>query len=198
VDQYHTIPVPAECVTPEGTLQLAFINDPMVQDRQFEGSARFEGDDALQVLYRVGTFEGNLARALSMVLVMLMFFAALGLMASTFLSFPVAVLVVMMIFVFGAMTEFLLGSTSLQNWMPGPDDLLGPLSYVLHPLGHFWLTLVPHLNNYNPVSTFSDGRNVSLVWIGLAVRDLVLVRGGIVALLALWLFHRRELAEVIV
>lgn len=198
VGQFHTLPVPADCLSPDGTLQVAFFNDPLVQKRAFEGTAHFDGQDGLEILYRVGSYEANLVRTLGMLLIMLMLFAAVGLMASTFLSFPVAVLLVLMIFFTGTMTNFLLEAMDYQGWRPGPDEIVGPLGYVLHPLSYAFVRLVPDLASYNPIDTFADGRNVSLVWIALSLLYLVVIRGGLVAVLALLLFYRRELGEVIV
>jgi ABC-type transport system involved in multi-copper enzyme maturation permease subunit len=178
VRQFHTVPVPASVVSPDKTLLLRFFNDITIQPTGFEGSVSFEGDDGLEVLYRIGSFEGNLLRALTMILLSLMFFAALGLAASTFLSFPVAVLLLVMVF-------------AAESWA-------GPLAYVLYPVSYMFVQAVPDLSTYNPIETLADGRNVSLMWVWLCFRNLILIRGTIVSILAAWLFHRRELAEVIV
>jgi hypothetical protein len=198
IDQFHTIPLPGECVAPDGTLQMTFINDPMLQKGALECTAYFEGNDGLEILYRVGGYVGNLVRTLAMLLITLMLFAAVGLMASTFLSFPVAVLLVLLIFFTGLMTDFLLEAVYYEGWQPSPDSVVGPLGYVLHPLSYFFVKFVPDLGNYDPIDTFAGGRNVSLIWIGKSLFYLLGLRGAVVAAVALVLFYRKELAEVIV
>ena len=62
----------------------------------------FPIDDGLEVLYKADTFLGNYVRAAVLILCRLVFLACLGVMAASFLSFPVAILFCLVIFVTGA------------------------------------------------------------------------------------------------
>lgn len=78
------LPIPASAVNRDGTLYVAIAN------MDARNSMTFEGVESLQVLYDIGSFHWNLLRALTVVWCRLAFVAVLGLVASSFLSFPVA------------------------------------------------------------------------------------------------------------
>src|SRR5690606_6690306 len=69
----------------------------------------------VEVLFGVGSFEGNLLRVLSLILFKLMFLAALGLAASTVFSFPVAILVSLTVYVLAEFRGFIGESIQYLN-----------------------------------------------------------------------------------
>ncbi len=102
VERVSSIEVPTHAVNADGTLYFRMANlDP-------KNSMMFEGDDSLMLLYDIGTFHWNLFRALAVIWCRLAFLAVLGLLASSFLSFPVACLPCFIVLFFASSAGFLM------------------------------------------------------------------------------------------
>jgi hypothetical protein len=56
--------------------------------------------------------------------------------------------------------------------------------------------VLPGFSHYNPVPSLVSGRMVQWSLVTRAMFWYLIVRGGLVAVLGVWLFHRRELARV--
>ena len=92
-----TFTVSGKAVDANGNMEVIYFND-----RQPKLAVTVSlPESAISVLYRVGSFEGNFVRAMLMILVQLMFVAALAVFAGTFLGFAVASLLVFAILPFG-------------------------------------------------------------------------------------------------
>jgi len=107
--QRNVIGIPVEAIAEDGTLRVTIVNGAMMEGgriMQAPWSMNFDAD-GLEVLHRVGGFEGNFLRAMLVDWGKLVFIAALGVSAAGVLSFPVAVLVAMTIFIVGSMSPFL-------------------------------------------------------------------------------------------
>jgi len=191
VDRFHTIEIPKRAVNKEGTLYIRMKNiDP-------RDGIVFEGDDSFEVLYSIGTFHWNLFRALSIIWCRLAFLAALGLLASTFLSFPVACMVALLVLLVAIGSGFL--SEALQDvevTATGKDPMwiVGP---VLRPLANAFVWLVPDFSKFDPVGTVVAGRVVTLIWVMNSLATLVLIKGLILGVLGCVIFTKRELAQVV-
>src|SRR5690606_16375864 len=109
-------------------------------------SVRFNAADGLQVLYRVGSFEANLARSLVLLWVRLGFLAMLGLTAGTFLGFPVACVLSLMVYTAAALSGYLHESLTqyvalgVSNDMTAFDQLVSVPAQFFGQLaeGHVW------------------------------------------------------------
>ncbi len=107
--QRNIIVIPVEAIADDGTLRVTIVNGAMMEGGRIvpaPWSMNFDAD-GLEVLHRVGGFEGNFLRAMLVDWGKLLFIAALGVSAAGFLSFPVAVLVAMTVFIVGSMSPFL-------------------------------------------------------------------------------------------
>ncbi|MCK6482741.1 MAG: ABC transporter permease [Phycisphaerae bacterium] len=101
--------IPSHCVQPDGSIRVQFENlDPRGVDAVFTR-------DGLEVLYTAGTFEWNLVRAGLMMIAPLMVLAALGVLFSTFCTFPVAALVTLTLYLVGVSTGFLTEAIGLTE-----------------------------------------------------------------------------------
>lgn len=119
--QRNVISIPIEAITEDGSLIVQIVNGGITRDGQIypsEWSMNFEAD-GLEVLHRVGGFEGNFIRALLIDWGKLIFIAALGVAAASVLSFPVAVLLAFTIFIAASISPFL--AVSLENYTVSPD-----------------------------------------------------------------------------
>ncbi|MGE0480413.1 MAG: ABC transporter permease [Phycisphaerae bacterium] len=175
-----------------------FVGNPHDPDSRVR--ALFEGRDSLQILYKVGSFEANYLKTLLMTLFRLAFLSAVGVMFSTFVSFPVACL--------GAFATYLIALASpwwleaiganLQIWSASIDPFgqYGP--YIRFLLVPILRVLFPDFVRLDGASKLVDGAVIPNDLVGAAFAQTV-VFGGVLVLAVGWLvFRRREIAEVTV
>ena len=183
-------------------------------------SISFDAADGLELLYRVGGFEGNLARGMTMMWVRLLFLGALGLMAGVYLGFPTACLLALMVCIAsvgsGYIAESLQGYASFghladASWWDQAgevgkrfgDALAGDkpfdaLKIVIRLVGSGFVLLVPKFGVYNPTPLLADGRWIPPRLLAEAALWVGVIWTGVVALIAYLVFRRRELARVTV
>ncbi len=179
---YHEYPVPAELASPEGDLYVYFRN-PLENGRS---TIIFPQGTGIQVLYTRGGFTPNYLRTVAMIYMRLGFLSLLGVAAGSYLSFPVALFLVMTVYVFGSIRNFM--SEALEwNAAPGVADVLEAV-----------MSIFPNLGLYDPVPLIEKGRYVSELLMGGCFLWMVVVQGGVIILLGYLLFRYRELAQVIV
>ncbi|MBN4061240.1 hypothetical protein JYU15_02265 [bacterium AH-315-I18] len=143
----------------------------------------------------------------------------LGVMAGTFLGFPVACLLSFMIYFAAIASAYL--KESLRNYA-GYSDMGMNLWQKINVIGgglvenlakgEFWestkiiirfvgegfISVIPEFSTYNPTPLVSDGRVVSMMMLGEATLWVGFVSSGACLLVAWWIFSRRELAKVTV
>jgi len=135
-----------------------------------------------------------------MILTQLVLLAAVGVLASSFLSFPVACLMCMMVYLTAISSGFL--QEAIYELAANPaaqeGDLALRLAVLLKPATTVFLWVVPQISAYNPINDLVDGRLVSWAWLGRAALWLGAVQATIAMAAACLIFRRRELAQVIV
>jgi hypothetical protein len=178
-------------VNKEGTLYVRIRNiDP-------RNSILFEGADSFEVLYDIGTFHWNLFRALSIIWCRLAFLAVLGLLASTFLSFPVACMVTFLVLLVATGSGFLSEALEGAAVSPAGKDPMWVIGPLIRPLAGFFVWLVPDFSKFDPVGTVVAGRVVPLIWVMRSLTTLVFIKGLILGVLGCVVFTKRELAQVV-
>jgi hypothetical protein len=199
VGRYHIVRVAADVVAPDGTLKVTFLNrNPFADEPDFRNVIDFKPSEPVEVLFIVGSFEGNLVRLLILMMCKLMFLAALAILAASIFSFPVACLCALTVYVFAGAQQFLLDSLDFLS-----DDYATMFSSAQEFFAQLLIFLfqavcfvVPDFSRYDAVESLVSGRNVGLVWVLQAVFELALLKTFIVLGLAMLLFQRREVAEV--
>src|ERR1019366_4542039 len=93
-DTFHEFQIPANLVNGQGVLTVAFLNANNT-------SLLFPLEDGMEVLFPEGGFALNFARGLGIIFCWMALLAAVGLMAASFLSFPVAAFFSMALLVIG-------------------------------------------------------------------------------------------------
>ena len=194
-DLYHEFLVRTGVVR-DGKAVLGVINPPQNRNK----SIYFEGDDGLEILYKVGSFEMNFVKRLLLIVFRLAFLSAIGLLFGTFVSFPVACFCVLAIFAFCFAMPWWLESIGADVANPDPRvdpyGRLGPaVRIVLVPL---LKTTLPNFATYDGVEKLIDGYAIPtrLILRGAAH---TLVYGVVLLALPGWLiFRSREIAETIV
>jgi hypothetical protein len=199
VGRFHAIRVPADAVAQDHTLRAYFCNiNPFEGEPQYGNVQEFRASDGVEVLFVVGTFEWNLFRALVLMMCKLAFLAAVAVLMVTLFSFPVACLTSLTVYVLAGARQFL--SDALDMSSDNYATMFSSLKeFLVQSIMHVFDMLhwvIPDFARFDPVETFVNGRNVSLVWVLQAVSELVLIKAVIVLGLAILFFHRREVAEL--
>jgi hypothetical protein len=190
-DTFHEIWIPADLMDDKGILTVTFVNPNNTV-------LLFPLDDGLEVLYPEGGFALNFARGLGIVFCWLAVMAAVGLMAASFLSFPVASFFAM------AMMLVVLSSGTLANAVESGsvaagNEETGELGHsaadiVLIPAFKGVLFVINLVKSYSPVDALSTGRMITWGELASAFIKMVLIIGGSFAVMGIFFFNRRELA----
>lgn len=178
----HEFEVPANAITDDGYLAVVLKNPIQNQTTLIP--------EEVKVLFKAGTFGGNFARAALMILARLIFLAALGVSVSTWLSFPVAILVCLTVFLTGTVNGFIV--ESIGGLGQGASIIYG---LTIKPL----LWLLPRFDGeFNP-TRFMVAANL-LEWSFLLRIYAVLVLGKslLLTLFGVWVFSNREIAKITV
>jgi ABC-type transport system involved in multi-copper enzyme maturation permease subunit len=154
-----------------------------------------------------------------MIWVRLSFLAMLGVMAGTFLGFPVACLLSFMIYFAAIASNYLKESlrfyagytdSNVDLWQKITVNGVGlihnvtigkyweAIKIIIRLVGETFISVVPEFSTYNPTPLVSDGRLVSMGMLGESAIWVGLVSTGFCLLVAWWIFSRRELAKVTV
>ena len=181
---FYEIEVPADVVADDGYLAVGFLNVPLNSTVVI-----FPPKDGLEVLYKADTFTANFIRAVLLILFRLIFFACLGILASSFLSFPVAILLCLAVFFTGTISNFVIESFDFLS-----EDLSSIYSYTFKPI----VRLLPQFDKFNPANFLVPGRLLSWSFIGQAAGLMVCVKAFLLLVVGLLIFNRREIAKVIV
>jgi hypothetical protein len=190
-DTFHEFQIPANLFDDQGVLTVDFVNPN-------DTSLLFPLADGMEVLYPEGGFTLNFARGLGIIFCWMALLAALGLMAASFLTFPVAAFfslaVVVMVLSSGTLAEAVDAGTVVGG--NGENGVMGHslLDMVLIPLFKAFLTVINLVKVFSPVDALSSGRSISWTELGTAFGQIVLLLGGIIGGIGILLFNRRELA----
>ena len=190
-DTFHEFEIPPDLFDENGILTITFVN---VNNT----ALLFPLDEGMEVLYPEGGFALNFARGLGIIFCWMALMAALGLMAASFLSFPVAT------FFSLAMLTLVLSSGTLADAVESGSVAAGNeekgiaghsiADGVLIPSFKGVLAVIKLVQNYSPIDALSTGRSITWGELGAAFAQIVLLIGGIFAVAGIIFFNRRELA----
>jgi len=181
---FHEIEVPADVVAEDGYLAVGFRNLPLNNTVVI-----FPPEDGLEVLYEADTFTGNFIRAALLILFRLIFLACLGILASTFLSFPVAILLCLVVFFTATVSGFCLESFDFLG-----ENLSWVYSYTIRPV----ILLLPQFDKFNPTKFLVPARLLRWSLLAKVAGLMVCIKALLLLLLALLIFSFREIAKIII
>jgi hypothetical protein len=184
VRKFHELEVPASVVAQDGYLAVGFFNPPLN-----ETVVLFPIEDGLEVLYKADTFTSNFIRATLLILCRLVFLACLGVLAASFLSFPVAILFCLVIFFTGTVSGFIIESFGYMS-----QSTSQIYAYTVQGI----IQLLPQFDKYNPTKFLVPARLMTWGFLGQVALIMVLVKATLLLLLGLLIFSYRELAKVVV
>lgn len=215
---FSVVQLPLDRADENGNMEVSIINATRgPQGEQWPHSVSFERDE-LEVLYRVASFEENLFRGMTLVWVRLSFLSVVGIAAGTFMGFPVACLLTLMVYFVAISNAFFTDSfqyfttfqtTKLSTWeaiLWYPNEFWDRLSHgkvwdavkmIIRLIGEGFVALIPAFGDYNPVPYLADGRMITnqmmrdgLLWVGL-------IWSGVIALGGWLIWRKREMAKTI-
>jgi hypothetical protein len=171
---------PADAVSPEGTLGVGFFNSP-----EMNVSTVMVGD--LEILYKVSSFTDNFCRALLLLMIRLIFLAALGITLTTWLSFPVAMLGCVAFFAVGTVNGFVVES------LEGLGTGIGMVyQFTIKPL----LTLLPRFDgDFSPAKYIITGRIIHWLFLLKAAGETIAIKSLLLMLFGMLVFRSREVAK---
>jgi hypothetical protein len=184
VRKLREMEVPASVVAKDGYLAVMYFNT-----RPNETVVIFPVEDGLEVLYKADTFTANFIRATLLILCRLVFLACLGALAASFLSFPVAILFCLVVFLTGTTSGFVIDSFSYMS-----ENISRIYSYTVQAV----IQLLPQFDQCNPTKFLVPARLMTWGFLGKAALVMVLLKASALLLLALLIFSFRELAKIVV
>jgi len=188
---FHEFSLPARYISPEGRFYLAFENHSGV-------AVMFDTIHPIEVLQPEEGFLPNYYRAVLVLVCHVALLAALGLMAGSLFSFPVASLVVFCLFVGGMVSSWFYS----EFVVPTGIIELSSVTFYLDQAWRLFATVVvqvmPDFGSFSPLGDLVNGRLVSLGHVSRAAAVLVFIKGGAALLIGMFFYGRRELARVIV
>jgi hypothetical protein len=172
--------VPAACIAADGFVGVVFFNNPQTNTQTIIL-------DDLKVMYRTGSFEGNFLRVAGMILVRLIFLAALGVSVSTWLSFPVAVLICLAAYTSGMINGFIMESfKSLSATL----NIL--YTFTIRPI----LWFLPKFDEqFNPTAYLVEAKSLGWLFLAQAWGVTALIKSGLLLLIGMWIFRHREISK---
>jgi hypothetical protein len=181
---FREIEIPGYLVAEDGYLGVRFVNPPVNST-----VVMFPLEKGLEVLYKADTFTANFLRAVLLILFRLIFLACLGVMTSTFLSFPVAILLCLVIFLTATVSGFVIDSFYYVS-----EGISGVYSYAVKPI----VQLLPQFDKFNPTKYLVAGRLLSWWFLAKALGLLICIKGALLMLLGVLIFGYKEIAKIVV
>lgn len=189
-DTFHEFTIPPNLTSDKGMLTIVFVN-------QNNMSLLFPLEDGMEVLFPQGSFTVNFIRALGIILCWLVLLSAIGLMAASFLSFPVAAFfsltMLAVAFSSGTLAETVdLGSVTTGSTPTAATRSLTDTIFI--PIFKVMIDVLNLVEKFSPIDALSSGRSIPWSELGAAIGQIVILFGGIFAVIGISLFSRRELA----
>jgi hypothetical protein len=190
-DTFHEFQIPPNLFDDQGVLTISFVNPN-------DTSLLFPIEDGMEVLYPEGGFALNFVRGLGIIFCWMALLAALGLTAASFLTFPVAAFFSLAVLTIGLSSGTLAEAVESGTVMGGNGET-GVMGHsvadmVLIPTFKSFLAVIHLVKGFSPIDSLSNGRAIPWSELGMAFVQIVLLLGGIIGLIGIGLFSRRELA----
>ena len=189
--------IPPNLVDAAGVLTVDFAN---LNDQPLMFPLGEEGETpGVEVLYKKGSFAPNFARGMILIYCSLGFLCALGLMAASFLSFPVAAFFSLAL-LFVGLCHGILEQIVYEGGITGVDSSTGktaspsPVDWAAVRVTKGMLFVINSIRDSFPVDNLSTGRMITWRQVFQSVLQIVMLGGGIFACSGMVIFTKRELA----
>ena len=180
----HEVEFSSDVVADDGYLAVAFRNVPLNNTTIIFGL-----DDGLEILYKADSFTANYLRAVLLIFFRLVFLAVLGLLAGSFLSFPVALLLCVVVFFTANFSSFILDSFSYLS-----DNVGAIYSYSFKPI----MLALPRFDRYDVAGCMIAGRLLSWQAVARTAGIMLGIKALLLLAFSVLIFGYREVAKVTV
>lgn len=213
----HTLELPAMAIAEDGTLRVTIANRNMLMPGDpAPTSIGFNPGEGLELLYRVGSFEGNVVRGLLVMWAKLAMLAAASLAAASWLGLPVAMLASLMVFAVAVASGFLADAIDIYTGVdvdnPTFTSMLRLRTTLLMErvakfewwdaiktvgsyLAEAFLSLIPSFGDYDSITQVATGRLVPAAEAAAGVCELGLAYPLLLLAVGWWLLERRDLVS---
>lgn len=191
-NSYRELQIPPNMWDDDGKLRVEAWNHS-------RSTLRFPIDEPLEILFPEGSFGANYIRSLVVILFWLITVAAVGLAASSYLTLPVASFVtmtIMIVFMSGNLLETIVKERTIGEITEEGVRSTKAIDPFVVPMFSAMHKIVKLAQGVSPISRLSIGRSVAFEEVALTFFKMVLVLGGLMAVLGIFLFSRRELAAL--
>jgi hypothetical protein len=213
----HTIDIPTEVIDDKGVLRLTIENKnlllPGATNPTTIGLVPGKG---LEILEPVGSFGQNYLKCLLIVWLKLAMVAAVAVASATFLGFPMAVLLSLMIFLSAFGSGFVSDSLELYTGMDDAQatvrdmarlryvsfaDFLKQGEYweafkvIMAVVGELFVKVIPSFDRYDAVTAVATGMNIGIWTVVECLLRVGIVAPVVLGLLAWFCFDRRDLVR---
>jgi hypothetical protein len=186
-DTFHEFEIP-NATSDKGVLSIVFVNQNNI-------SLLFPLEDGMEVLFPQGSFTPNFIRALGIIFCWLVLLSAIGLMAASFLSFPVAAFFSITMLAVALSSSTLADTVDLGTVTQGSTPATRSITDTIFiPFYQGLIYLLNLVEKFSPIDALSSGRSVPGSELAAAFCQIVVLFGGTFALIGIALFSRRELA----
>lgn len=190
IAQRDSFPIPVELIRDDGVLRISIAN----LDPQANTTINFQPGEGLQLLYLADSFGPNFVRACLIIWLKLSFLAMLGLAAASFLTFPVAALLSILLFLIAWTSPFLMESVRFV-----PQEIKSALDVVKFLLGYISravTTMLYQFGQFDANEMVTDGRLVTWNMVAGCALWIGGLWTGITTVIACLIFSKRELARI--
>jgi len=186
-------PVPGNMVTPDGKLTVVLYNTsvPVGKSPAAELSVPFKG---LWIMVPQGTFTENFCKAWALLWIRLCLLAALGVGCGAIIGAPINTFLMLAVLLIG----------SLNFWVRdlyAPKDFPRPAAKQTFEWAQWakkqsasLLMLLPDFSETDPVDNLNSATEISWGWLARQAACDILIRGGIILLVGVYVFKNKELA----
>ena len=191
-DSFQEFPIPPNLFSADGKLHIQCVNRDST-------TLLFPLEDGLELLYPGGGFALNYARGAGIIFCWLALIAAMGLAASTFLSFPVATLLAVSLLLLG-LSGGMFSEVLQEGTFLGLNDDTGQpqsqaLDWLFLPVFRVVAFAVNQITSFSPVESLVTGRSIGWLELGRAAWQIVALAGGVFAVTGIAIFKRRQLGQ---
>ncbi|MBM3823647.1 MAG: ABC transporter permease [Verrucomicrobia bacterium] len=188
----HEIPLPPGLLDAQGKLDILCEN-------RAAATLLFRMEDGLAVLFPEGSFLANYARGLTVIACWIALVAALGVTAGVFLSFPVATVLVVSLFLAGLSGETF-AEVVREGTIASFDNETGRSEGSLFdgffvPMAKVFSYLSRPVESVSPIAALSTGRRIPWVQVLQAAGQVSLALGGMTAVAGMLILTRREISR---
>ena len=190
LDVTQTIPLSPLLISDDGSLTITVVNGDMNRGLANASTIHFN-PKVFEILYIDGGYESNFVRVMILQLVKLAFIAAVGVAASTFLSFPIACMLTILALIASESGGYLQESLGYFPIKEGGE--FKPVNFLIQIIAGPIAWVFKSYAELKPTTNLIDGRRIA--WSGLvAAVSLITLACGALLTIGWAIFRKRELA----